>query len=214
MGYSFNLSGDFIKAQGKDINASYKDLAIVCSAVRYMKAANALDLIDSVVAMQRPIPFNRYNKYMGSRHELGGRKGAYPVKAAKEVRKVIVNALANAENKGVEAPEELLIIHASANKTETMRRQPSKGSLAWGRGMYGRAALMHSDIEFARVEIVLGKETEPKLSDNMKYFIKKKRAEAMMALKQRKPQPVKKPQKKTDKKAEKKKEEKAKVPAK
>ncbi|MGI0141184.1 MAG: 50S ribosomal protein L22 [Candidatus Micrarchaeales archaeon] len=196
MGYSFNIGGEFVKAQRTGINASYKDLAIVCNSVRYTRVANALNVIDRLIAMEMPIQFNRYNKHMGARHELHGRKGAYPIKAAKEVRAVIQNAIANAESKGMSA-DEMFIVHAAANKTQTIRRQPSKGSLAWGRGMYGRSSIMHSDIELAKVEIILGNGTEETLSHNMKYFLKKKDTKPIIK-KDTKKAPVKKMPKSVD----------------
>ena len=76
---------------------------------------------------------------MGSRHELGGRKGAYPIKAAMEISKILMNAVANSRSKGLDESS-LYIVHASANKTRIERRTPSKGSQSWGRGMYGLSA--------------------------------------------------------------------------
>jgi ribosomal protein uL22 len=187
MKYSFNIKnaeGSITLAQRYDINASYKDLAAVCDAVRYMNASAALDLLDKVINMELPIPYNRHNKHMGARHELGGRKGAYPVKAAKEVKLAIINAIANANNQGLPG-EELYIVHASANKTRIERRYPSRGTLAWGRGMYGRSSIMHSDLEYAKVEIGLAGKDEKWLTKNMKYFIKKKEIENKELLKKR-----------------------------
>ncbi len=205
-GYSFNIPGDFIKAKGSEINASYKQLSMVCNAIRYMKASKALDVLDGVISMQMPILFPRYSKYMGARHELGGKKGSYPIKASKEVRAVLVNAMSNAESKGRAMPEDMVIIHASANKVQTISRTPSQGSLAWGRGMYGRSAIMHSDIELCKVEIVLGEGNEGQLTKNMKYFIKKKAEQKVVQVKQQKA-----PQTKEAKKESKKEEKKAKA---
>lgn len=178
MRYSFNIKNaeGVALAQRYDINASYKDLAAVCNAIRYMNASAALDFLDRVIAMEVPIEYNRYNKHMGARHELGGKKGAYPVKAAKEVRLALINAISNANNKGMPG-EELYIVHAAANKTRIERRYPSRGTLAWGRGMYGRASIMHSDLEYAKIEIGLASKDEKWLTKNMKYFINKKEAE-------------------------------------
>ncbi|MGC8479476.1 MAG: 50S ribosomal protein L22 [Candidatus Micrarchaeia archaeon] len=176
MKYSFNINvnkDSIAYAYKEDINASYKDLGAVCDAVRYLKASSAVALTEKLSRMEMPIPFRRHNKHMGARHELHGRKGKYPVKAAKEVRLVLLNAIANANNKALSG-EDLIVLHASANKTQIIRRQPSKGSLAWGRGMYGRSALMHSDIEYAKIEIILGSPDEKELTKNMKYFINKK----------------------------------------
>jgi len=158
-------------AQGYDINASYKDLSVVCDAIRYLKVESAMSVLEGVIAVKTPILFLRYNKYMGSRHELGGKKGAFPSKAASEVKKVLVNAVANSKGKGLDA-DSLYVVHASANKTRIERRKPSKGSLSWGRGAYGMSASVHSDIEYAKVEIGLAPAEEKALTNNMKYFIK------------------------------------------
>ena len=186
MRYSFNIKNaeNIVLAQRYDIDASYKDLVAVCDAIRYMNAGAALDKLDRLIAMEIPIEYRRHNKHMGARHELGGRKGAYPVRAAKEVRLALINAIANADNKGLPG-EDLYIVHATANKTRILRRYPSRGTLAWGRGMYGRASIMHSDLEYAKVEIGLASKDEAWLTKSMKYFIKKKELEDMLSKKER-----------------------------
>ncbi len=174
MNYSFNLKGDdFVFAQSHDVNASYKDLGAVCDSIRYLRASDALDVLDMVVHKEHAILYRRHNKHMGSRHELGGAKGGYPTRAASEVIKTLSNAIANAKNAG-KSGEDMVIVCASANKTRIERRYPSKGSLAWGRGMYGQSAINHSDIEYAKIEIVLGNEYSNNLTKNMKYFIRKR----------------------------------------
>ncbi len=179
--YSFDVKGeDFVFARAHDINASYKDLGAVCAAVRYLKVSSALAVLDAVISKDHAIPYLRHNKHMGSRHELGGSKGGYPVKAAREVRKVIVNAAANAWNTG-RPSEDMVIVGACANKTRIERRYPSKGSLAWGRGMYGMSAMNHSDLEYAKIEIVLADDMSQNITKNMKYFIRKKASEVKVA---------------------------------
>lgn len=173
MNYSFNIKGDnFVKALSYDINASYKDLGAVCDAIRYKKAESAVGLLDLVISKQMPIAYRRHAKHKGARHELGGIRGGYPVKAAAEVKKTLMNAIANANNKGFSGSD-LFVVGAAANKTHIERRYPSKGSIAWGRGMYGRSAMNHSDLEFAKIEVVLSEEDANTLTNNMKYFIKK-----------------------------------------
>ena len=172
MNYSFNLKGDdFVKAQSYDVNASYKDLGAVCDAIRYLKATDALAALELFIEKESPVAYRRHNRHMGSRHELGGQKGGYPEKAASEVLKTLTNAMANAGNKGKDA-QDMFVVSASANKTRIERRYPSKGSIAWGRGMYGMSATNHSDIEYAKIEIVLAEQHSDKLTKNMKYFIK------------------------------------------
>ncbi len=176
MGYSFNIKMDKANmafAQRSDVNVSYKDLGAVCDAVRYLKAGVALKLVDRLAEKAMPVPYRRHNKHMGARSELHGRKGAYPIKAAKEVRVAIQNAIANAANNAMDG-DEMVIIHACANKGRIERRYPSKGSIGWGRGMYGRSATMHSDLEYAKIEIALAYPDSKGLSKNMKYFISRK----------------------------------------
>ncbi|VVB76653.1 50S ribosomal protein L22 [uncultured archaeon] len=174
MAYSFNLKKEpFVFAHGRDINVSYKDLGAVCDAIRYLKVGAAMDVLDDVMSMSMPVLYRRHNTYMGSRHELGGQKGKWPVKAAKEAKVILVNAVANSASRGLSA-DDLYVVHASATKTQIARRSPSKGSLSWGRGKYGRSASVHSDLEYARIEIGLGTGREEELSKNMKFFIMKK----------------------------------------
>ncbi len=174
MAYSFNLKREpFAFALCEEVNASYKDLGAVCDAIRYLRAGSALALLDTVASKSAPIPYRRHNRYMGSRHELKGAKGAYPVKAAREVKVALVNALANAENKGMDR-DSVFVIHASSTKTRTETRPPSKGSLSWGRGRYGASSAVRSNLEYARIEVGLGTGTEEELTSNMKHFIKVK----------------------------------------
>ncbi len=191
MKYSFNLDRDgIVFAQRYNINASFKDLVAACDAIRYMKVRRALSVLENVISMERPILYKRYSKHMGARHELGGRKGAYPVKAAGEVRLALLNAIGNAKNNGLDG-EDMVVIHSSANKTRIEKRYPSKGSISWGRGMYGRGAINHSDIEYAKVEIGLAQGHEKAVTDRMKYMIKERAKERVNEKKEPAPSPKK-----------------------
>ncbi|MGC8649146.1 MAG: 50S ribosomal protein L22, partial [Candidatus Micrarchaeia archaeon] len=150
--YSFNQkSKDIAFASLKDINANFKDLIAVCDSIRYKSLPLALESLDYVINDKKPILYRKYNKYMGARHELNGRKGRTPIKCAKIVRKVLINAMANADNKGMDV-DSLYVVHASANKGVIARRYPPKGALFAG-GENPR--VRHSDLEFAKVEIGL-----------------------------------------------------------
>lgn len=170
MEYSFNRDrSEIVFAHMKDINASYKDLCSVCDSVRYKSVTEAIAILDSVKEGM-PLLFRRYNKGMGSRHELGGKKGRYPIKCASIVRKAIVNASANASNKGLE-PEMMFVVHATANKTTINRRYPPKGILYHRSGGYGYSSARRSDLEFAKLEIGIATGTEKGLSKNMQKAI-------------------------------------------
>lgn len=167
MEYSYNLNRkEIVFASTKDINASFKDLCAVCDAVRYQPVTSAIGILDGVINEGRAIEYRRHNKYMGSRHELGGKKGRFPKKCAAIVRKVIVNAYANARNKGQD-PEIMYVVHATANKTIEIPRAPPKGVRSV-RGNYGYGSSRRSNIEFAKVEIGLANKETPELGARMK----------------------------------------------
>jgi len=132
------------RAQTYDVDASYKDLCEVCSDIRGTLAEPALTRLALVAEGKTAVYFARHNKRMGHRHELGGRKGRFPKKAAAIVRKVLENAVANANALGIQTP---YVAHICANKHRIFPRLAPKGR----RG--------RNDYETARVEIVL-KETE------------------------------------------------------
>ena len=170
--YSYNLDRkDMVFASTSNLNASFKDLCAVCDAVRYLRVPNALRVLDSVILHGRPIEYRRHNKYMGSRHELQGRKGRYPIKCAMMVKKVIVNAAANAQNKGSD-PESMYVVHATANKGQIIPRAPPKGVRVVVAGGYGYQSMRTSNIEFAKIEIGLATKDKVELGSRMKRALK------------------------------------------
>ncbi len=171
MEYSFNRDRDgIIFAHMKDINASFKDLCAVCDSIRYKPVPVALSILESE-ENGRAVLYRRHNAHMGSRHDLGGKKGRYPIKCAGIVRKALLNAMANSRNKGFE-PDVMFVVHAAANKTNIMRMGPPKGKLFIG-GSYGYATSRHTDLEFAKLELGIAKGTEKGLSERMKHSIKR-----------------------------------------
>lgn len=172
MKYSYNLDREgMVFAGQKDINASFKDLCAVCDAIRFRSVNAALNILDGVVHDGKPVLYRRHNKYMGSRHELQGRKGRFPKKCAAIVKKVLVNAVANAENKGF-APDLMYVTHVAANKTLIAGRSPPKGVRSVVSGGYGYSSMRRSDLEFARVEIGISTDSKKELSDKTKKLIK------------------------------------------
>lgn len=142
-GYSCSFAGEkrFAKAQLYNVDASYKDLTQVCANIRGLMIDDALELLEAASKCERPIRYKKFNKKLGHRRELGGKKGRYPWKAVGIVLRVVQNAQANASFKGLS--EVLRVAHAAANKQATYPRIQSKGRQA------------RSDYETARIEIVL-----------------------------------------------------------
>ncbi len=147
MPYSYKPKGKAGKAQGHDINASFKDLSEVCRNIRGRNAYSARDFLELAAKGERAIYFGSHNKGMGHRHELGGRKGGWPVKSAKIVLGILENAIANAEKNGISVP---IVKHAAANKQDIYPRLAPKGRR------------FKMDYETARVAIVLEEAILPK----------------------------------------------------
>ncbi len=151
--YSYNMDRkDIVFSVESGLNASFKDLCAVCDYIRYRNASAAIAMLEKVSKGDIPIEFKRHNKYMGSRHELGGKKGRYPKKCAKMVRKVLINACANAKNKGMDV-DSMYVVHAAPNKTIIIPRTPPKGVRAVRSGGYGYTTMRKSNIELAKIEI-------------------------------------------------------------
>ncbi len=173
--YSFNQNPEgVVFASQKDINASFKDLGAVCAEIRYKPIGIALDTLEKVENFEKPIVYRKHKRGMGARHELGGKQGRWPGKCAGIVRKVLVNAVANAKNKGLN-PDAMYVVHAAANKTMIAGRYPSKGALFIMHVM-GMGPARKSDLEFARVEIGIAmlddRKMHPSMTANIKYTIK------------------------------------------
>lgn len=148
-GYSLEkIPENCAKARLEGVNASYKELAEVCGRIRNKKSEWAVEFLQQVSDGELPVLFKRHNKNMGHRHELGGKKGRYPQKAAKFVLKTLQSAIANGRILGL--GDVFTILSASANKKEIYPRLAPKGRQA------------RSFLETARIEIVLKGEDIPK----------------------------------------------------
>ena len=138
--YGYKIDEKCAPAQLYDIDASFKDLAAVCDNIRGMDTDKAVEFLEKAAKKEVPIYYKRWNKKLGHRRELGGKKGRYPVKAVKIVLSVLKNAIANASQKGL---WNTYVAHASANKQSIYPRLQPKGRR------------IRSDYETSRVEIVL-----------------------------------------------------------
>jgi len=138
--YSYKTTKKHAKAQGKDIDASFKKLTHVCSAIRGRGADEALAFLERAMRGEEAIWFRGRSKRKGHRKELGGKKGGFPTKYCKIVFGVLSNAVANGVSMELKNP---VIVHVSANKQNIYPRLAPKGRRA------------RSNYETARVEIVL-----------------------------------------------------------
>lgn len=103
-----------VKASGRELRVSHKLAREVCETIKGMMLTKAKRYLGEVAAKEKPVPVRRFRKKAGHRHGLTKAfAGRYPVKAAKAILKVLQNAEANAENKGLDT-DRMRIIHAAA----------------------------------------------------------------------------------------------------
>jgi len=102
------------KASGREVRVSHKHAREICKTIKGMMLTQAKQYLRDVTAKKKPVPFTRFKKKAGHRHGLEKTyAGRYPVKAAKQILKILEGAEANAENKGLDT-ERLRVMHASA----------------------------------------------------------------------------------------------------
>lgn len=108
------------RASGRDLRISPKHSVELLREIRGMMLNDALRYLDDVIALKRPVPLKRHNDSQGHKPGKGFGPGRYPVKVAKAVKKVLLNAKNNAEQKGLDV-DRLKIIHAAAHRGPVLR---------------------------------------------------------------------------------------------
>jgi large subunit ribosomal protein L22 len=135
-----------VKASGRELRVSHKHAREVCRTIKGMMLTQAKDFLKDVMEKKKAVPFRRYNKKAGHRRGLEkASAGRYPIKAADRILKVLINAEANAENKGLDT-DKLRIIHAAAYPGMKIKRFTPRA--------HGRASPKFETM--SHVEIVLG----------------------------------------------------------
>ena len=94
------------KALGKELTISPKLSREVAGMIRGMKVDKAIQALEDVVALKRPVPLKRYNKRVA--HKQGVGPGRDPEKVAKAFLTIIQSAVANAEYKGLDVDSMVL----------------------------------------------------------------------------------------------------------
>jgi large subunit ribosomal protein L22 len=124
--YSIKDDEKAVKAMGRDMNVSFKDMIIVAETIRGKKLQKAIQIMEDVIALKRPIEYRRYNTGIGHRGGNQPKKAKYPKKAAKYALAILKNLQANAEFKGFDA-EKVKIIHSQAQLGVCRPRRKPKG---------------------------------------------------------------------------------------
>ena len=131
------------KASGREVRVSRKSAREVCRAIKGMMLAEAKRYLEDVMVKKKAVPFMKFKKKVGHRHDIEkGFAGRYPIKAAKQVLRILEGAEANAENKGLYT-ERLRIVHASAYSGMKIKRYMPR---AFGRSSPKFRTLCHIEI--------------------------------------------------------------------
>ena len=87
-----------------------------------MMLDKAIDLLELVVQEKAWIPYRRHKKKRG--HHSGMKKwmaGGHPVKASEHILKILRNAEANADNKGLDI-DRLKVVHSVTHRGRTYKK--------------------------------------------------------------------------------------------
>jgi large subunit ribosomal protein L22 len=101
------------KAYGRDLGISTKHSTEICRNITGKSVARAKTILSEVVLKKTAIRMRRYT--MDRAHQKGVGPGRFPVKAAEAILKIVESAESNAQNKGLNT-KDLVIVHISAHK--------------------------------------------------------------------------------------------------
>ena len=130
-----------VKASLREVDVSPKWSREVCRAILGLKLPEARKLLEDVVAKRRMIPYRRYRKNRAHHKQTKG-PGGYPVKVAKLMLKLLDSLEANADFKGLD-PDEVVIVHAAAHKGRRIKKFIER---AFGRATPYDKVLVHIEV--------------------------------------------------------------------
>lgn len=122
MGYSRTVSEEeesrTAKVFGRSLRISPKHSVEIARAIRGMKVEEAKNFLLQVEKKKVAVPFRKHGSKVGHKKLFKWYAGRYPVKASRKFYKLLEEAEANAEYKGLDS-ERLRIIHVSSSKGRT-----------------------------------------------------------------------------------------------
>ena len=101
------------KAHGRDLRVHFKTSRETAMAIRGMELSRAKKYLEDVIAHKDIVPFRRHRKGPGHHAQCKNHTwpvGRWPEKSCRFIMKLLQNAEANAESKGLDS-ENLFITH-------------------------------------------------------------------------------------------------------
>lgn len=158
MDYGYSFQGydkeKMARGCGRSLPISTKQSVELCRLIRNRRIQKAKMLLEGICRLEVVVPYKRYVKDLGHKKKIG--PGRYPAKAAKEVLKIVEAVEANAQFKGLNT-NDLVIVHVKADKA----------SRTWHFGRQRRRQMKRTNIEVV-VEERKMKEEEKKGRDTKK----------------------------------------------
>ena len=124
------------KAVGVALPISTKASIEICNNLRNKSLGRAMVILEEVISKRKPIRFTRFIN--GAGHKKGIGPGKYPVKASREILKLLESIEANAQFKGMNTSN-LIICHMSAQNAGNQ----------WRYGRHRRRKMKRTHIEIA-----------------------------------------------------------------
>lgn len=89
---------------GFSLPISTKDAVAVCRFIRYKKIDKAIEELEDVVKMRKPVPIKGEIPHKKGPGKRASGSGRFPIKASSNFLKLLVSLKANSENNGIENP--------------------------------------------------------------------------------------------------------------
>ena len=131
------------KAIGKELPVSPKFSREICGMIRGKGVNEGMKMLEEVIELKRAVPLKRFNKRVS--HKPGVGPGRYPQKASKAILQVLQSAVANAEYKGLDT-EDMVILTISASL--------GRASQGFMPRAHGRATQWNQ--QMVNIEVILG----------------------------------------------------------
>ena len=110
-----------VRASIREKQISHKHAREIAVKLKGFSIEKARDYLQSVIRLQRAVPFKRYKNQVGHKSDPGVMSGRYPRKSAIEFIKLLDNLESNAEYKGMDL-DRLKIINATVHKGVIIKR--------------------------------------------------------------------------------------------
>jgi len=110
-----------VRAALREKTISHKHAREIAVAIKGLSIESARDYLQSVINLERAVPFRRYNNEVGHKSDTGVMAGRYPRKAATEFVRLLDNLESNAEYRGMDL-DRLKIINATVQKGRKIER--------------------------------------------------------------------------------------------